>query len=240
MQLIDTQAKQNVSGKYIFEKQTGFEFSSASAAVKNMLATYFAGDIENIKPLVEMSDALIYSPAYELAVKYMKSRPEVASIIQEGYLPSPHNLDELLQYREDSLGHVYASTLKKAGYDPGFHPYVNIDSDTSYIEFRIRQTHDIWHIITGFDDSVVGEVGLDTFYMAQCRLPFSHIAVASSLITAIIREPEKIPDLHRVIQLGWEMGMNSKALLAQKWEEAWSKSVQDWQQELNVTPVTNY
>lgn len=238
MQSASTQLKQNTSNENIFKTQTGFQLSKALLGLDKMLSTHLSGDIENVAPLVDMSDILMDSPAYELAVKYMKTRPEVANIIQERYSPSSHNLDTLLQYPKDSLGYVYASTLKKTGYEPGFHPYVDIESDANYIEFRIRQTHDIWHIITGFDTSVVGEVGLDTFYIAQCHLPFSHIAVASFLITAIIREPEKIADLHQAIKSGWEMGVKAKPLLAQKWEEAWFKPVRTWRQAVDIVPVT--
>lgn len=113
MPLVSIQLKQNTSDEDIFKTQTGFQLSEALLGLDKMLSTHLSGDIENVAPLVEMSDILMDSPAYELAVKYMKARPEVANIIQERYFPSSHDLDTLLQYSEDSLGYVYASTLKK-------------------------------------------------------------------------------------------------------------------------------
>jgi ubiquinone biosynthesis protein Coq4 len=35
--------------------------------------------------------------------------------------------------------------------------------DTSYLLLRLRQTHDLWHVVTGFSTNVPGELGLKAF-----------------------------------------------------------------------------
>jgi ubiquinone biosynthesis protein COQ4 len=194
-------------------------------------------DVEDSQPVVELANTLIDSRGYELAAQLMKSDVEVAAVIEERYLAPAHNLDALLQYPEDSLGYVYAKTLKQMDYQPGFYPNIEVNSETSYIEYRWRQTHDIWHIITGFDTSDVGETGLQGFYLAQCHLPFSRLIIASGLIDATLENPEQFSGMLQAIAQGWKMGKQAKSFLAQKWEEAWEKPVWQWRHELNVQSV---
>lgn len=191
----------------------------------------------SLEPVEELSTSLVDSRAFQLAVEDMKAVPEVAEIIAERYMAPAHDLDVLLKYPQDSLGYIYASTMKQAGFQP-LMAEVAIDSDCSYVENRWQQTHDIWHIITGFDTSEIGEIGLQAFYLAQFQLPLASMIIANVLIAATIFQPEALSPLLRAIARGWQMGTTAKPLIAQKWEEAWEKPVAVWQAQLNVQPVS--
>ncbi|MBW4562272.1 MAG: ubiquinone biosynthesis protein [Mojavia pulchra JT2-VF2] len=206
-------------------------FKTTKAFLKVLL-----DDRGNLDLIEELSTSLVDNRAFELAVEKMKAKPEVAAIIAERYIAPPHDLKALLQYPQDSLGYTYASSLKQAG----FHTLaakVKIDSDTSYVENRWYQTHDIWHIITGFDTSEIGEIGLQAFYLAQFQLPLASMLIANSLIATTLLQPEELSLLLGAIAKGWEMGQTAKPLIAQKWEEAWEKPVAVWRAELNVQPI---
>ena len=199
--------------------------------------TLLFDDSGNLAPVLELSTTLVDTHAFQLAVADMKSVPEVAEIIAERYMAPSHDLEVLLQYPKDSLGYTYASSLKQAGFQP-LTAEVAIDSDSSYVENRWLQTHDIWHIITGFDTSEIGEIGLQAFYLAQFQLPLASMLIANALIATTVFQPEALSLLLSAIAKGWEMGQTAKPLIAQKWEEAWEKPVSVWQVELNVQPVS--
>lgn len=191
----------------------------------------------------ELAEHLVKHRVYELAVEDMKHDRDVAALIQERYTASIPPLDELMKLPEESLGYVYASSLKQAGLnpldtDPTLFSMDKVDSDVSYVEHRYQITHDIWHVVTGFDTSEIGELGLVAFYLAQFRLPTAGVALANGLMTIMLFMPEELPNLLRVIEQGWQMGKTAKQLLAQKWEEGWDKSVAQWQAELNVEPIS--
>ncbi len=196
-----------------------------------------AGD-QTLKPVKEMATALTQMPASELVVKHLQNNPAAVTMIRERYIAKPHNLDKLLQYPEESLGHIYASTMKAKGFSAeDLYTTASINSDVSYINARIGQTHDIWHIITGFDTSELGEIGLQAFYLAQFPDPLATMLIANSLIAVTLFIPEELPELIKAIAKGWEMGSKAKALFAQKWEENWEKPLTEWQTELNIQPV---
>lgn len=233
MQSSDRPAKQ-----LHLDKLIGTTLRSVVRTLKGMKAFIILlfDESGRLEPVWELSNSLVDSHAFELAVAAMKVRPEVAAILAEQYIASPHDLEALLQYPKDSLGYTYASRLQQAGFQP-LEPTIAIDSDTRYVETRWQQTHDIWHVVTGFNTSEVGEIGLQAFYLAQFQLPLSSLLIANSLISVTLFQPESLSPLLTAIARGWEMGKIAKPLIAQKWEEAWEKPVSIWRAELNVQPV---
>jgi ubiquinone biosynthesis protein COQ4 len=109
-------------------------------------------------------------------------------------------------------------------------------SDAQYVELRLSQTHDIWHTVTGFDTSVIGEIGLQAFHLPQFPYPLATMLVANSLMSSTLFGPEVLPPLMESIAKGWQMGKLAKPLFAQKWEEGWEKPLTQWQRELNIVP----
>lgn len=198
--------------------------------------TLLFDDSGSLSPVWELSRSLLDSPAFQIAIASMQTTPAVAAMLAERYLAPPHDLDRLLQYPPNSLGYVYASHMKRRGF-AAMEPAIAIDSDRHYVEYRWQKTHDIWHIITGFDTSERGEIGLQAFYVAQFQLPLSSLLVANALISATLLQPEGLNPLLEAIAQGYAMGKTAKPLIAQKWEAAWEKPVAQWRAELNVQPV---
>jgi ubiquinone biosynthesis protein COQ4 len=190
----------------------------------------------NLKPVWELSNSLVDSSAFQLVVATMKTTPGVADILAERYVAPRHDLKALLEYPPDSLGYTYASRMKELGFKT-LEPEMEINSDASYLENRWQQTHDIWHIITGFDTSEIGEIGLQAFYLAQLKLPLASLLIANALIAVTLWQPQSLSRLLVAIFQGWEMGKNAKPLIAQKWEQVWEKPVSLWRAELNVQPI---
>lgn len=190
----------------------------------------------NLQPVWELSRSLVDSDAFQLAVASMKATPTVAALLAERYMAPPHDLIALQQYPQGSLGYVYAHYMQRSELQP-LQPAIAINADTHYVEARWQQTHDIWHIITGFDTSAIGEIGLQAFYLAQLQLPLSSLLIANTLISVTLLQPEALNALFSAIARGWSMGKTAKPLIAQKWEEAWEKPVVVWRRELNVYPV---
>lgn len=111
----------------------------------------------SLQPVIEMTDVLVDMPAQEEAAAYLKQDPDCAALIQARYIPPTHDLEQLLTLPADTLGYHYASAMKKTGFDPNLHAGMKAETDGQYVELRLSQTHDIWHVITGFDVSDIGE-----------------------------------------------------------------------------------
>jgi ubiquinone biosynthesis protein COQ4 len=94
------------------------------------------------------------------------------------------DLDALAALPEGTLGRQYVEFLRARGLTPEvFTPPRQVrDERTRYLAQRIRQTHDLWHVLTGYDTDVFGEVELQAFTFAQLRLPFSFLVAIFGLI----------------------------------------------------------
>jgi ubiquinone biosynthesis protein COQ4 len=189
---------------------------------------------ENTESVYDVEDGLKDVKASQLSVAYVKQQPEVADLIAERYLAPHPDLGALLELPPNSLGYAYASYLTERGFDPNFYRAIAIEDDMSYLFMRMRQTHDLWHVVGGFSTDVQGELALKAFEICQTRRTMSLLLLVGGIIRTLFREPESLDDLLDAIAHGYRLGRQAKPFLAQKWELNWEKSLQDWRQELKV------
>jgi ubiquinone biosynthesis protein Coq4 len=192
----------------------------------------------SLEAVEEMTIALLQTPSYELALEHLKRDPDAATMIEQRYMAPPHDLKALLKYPSDSLGYIYASTMKEKGFRAeDLYLQIPLDYEVTYLEARLSQTHDIWHIVTGFTADEIDEIGLQAFHLPQFPYPLAVSLVSSGLMSVLLLAPEQVTPLLESIQQGWYMGKQAKPLFGQKWEEAWEKPLTQWREELNIIPV---
>jgi ubiquinone biosynthesis protein COQ4 len=206
-------------------------------AVEGFIA--FVGNPNQTEAVFDIADGLRHTDLYGQFIEYAYADTSVAPILKERYLASEPDLETLIQYPKDSLGKLYADVLKQAQLDPHFYRSIEIEDDYSYLALRMRQTHDIWHIVTGLGTDLSGELALQAFTLAQTHSPLS-VALLSGGIAHLLKVSGPIDSVVSDIYRGWSLGVKAKPFLAQKWEEAWEKPLEEWRQELNVTPMPIY
>jgi ubiquinone biosynthesis protein COQ4 len=192
----------------------------------------FINDGITIEGIFDIDAALANQEVAAAEIAYVKSNPEIAQLFEERYIAPTPDLDELLKLPEDSLGFTFASYLRELNFKPEFYPKVEVQDDASYFAMRIRQTHDIWHTVTGwFNDA--GGIKLAAFQVAQTRSPLLTM-VSVGVILNTTKMNKDITPIIRLLQEGYDVGCQAKPFLAQKWEEAWEKPLTDWRSELNI------
>uniref|UniRef100_A0A0C1RKL5 Ubiquinone biosynthesis protein n=1 Tax=Tolypothrix bouteillei VB521301 TaxID=1479485 RepID=A0A0C1RKL5_9CYAN len=196
-----------------------------------------AEDPSQTLAVFEMAKSINQTEMYDLGIEYLKSNPDIEALVRERYIAPTPDMDALLQLPQDSLGYCYATHMKRLNFDPNFFPHVEVTDDSSCLELRIKQTHDIWHILTGFGTDEVGEFGLQGFTLAQTHLPVSVAIATAGVFHTLLKYPARLNEVLGVIQRGYAMGVKAKPFLAQKWEEHWEKPLAEWQSELGVKPV---
>lgn len=196
-------------------------------------------DPSHTESVFDIVDGMRHTEASKLAIEYIKSKPGVAQIIDERYLAPTPNLDKLLQSPPDSLGYAYASAMKAGNFDPEFYRKMDVQDDLSYILLRLRQTHDVWHTVTGMSTDATGEIGLQAFSLAQTHMPLSIMLIAGGLLKTL-QTPSQLDRLLDRIAVGYRIGSQAKPFLAQKWEEGWEKPLAVWRSQLGVEEMQEY
>jgi ubiquinone biosynthesis protein Coq4 len=203
-----------------------------------VLGTFLAmtGGDDDLELVGALTDALLATPSYGLAAEHLRRDPACAALIEERYIPGPQNLEALAALPSGSLGHAYAKRLARLGYDPNLHAGMEPSTDAVYVELRLSQTHDLWHLVTGFDTSVHGEIALQAFHLSQFPYPLASLLTAQALLSTTLFEPEQLPLLVEAILTGLQMGQQAQPLFAQRWEEGWDKPLSQWRAQLNLQP----
>lgn len=166
----------------------------------------------------------------------LRSFPEIERMLNEQYFPPKYNVEELAHYPVGTLGYAYYRHMHDNGFSPDFFPPVKLTSDFNYFGLRMRQTHDIWHVLTGFGTDIPNEVGLQAFYLAQFNAPLATSIIAATLLYCL-KHPETLHPLMEDVVKGYEMGKQAR-LIAVNWEKHWDMSLEEIRREYNIKPFS--
>jgi ubiquinone biosynthesis protein COQ4 len=130
------------------------------------------------------------------------------------------DLDKLAALPTDTLGYAYALFLRSRGFTPDVFqaPDDVEDPRVTYVIQRIRQSHDLWHVVTGHTTDPDGEIALQAFTYGQLGAP-------SSLILTIAGTLRNFRDnklLGRDAFAAYRRGRAAKPMAAFPWEDHWA------------------
>jgi len=131
------------------------------------------------------------------------------------------DIDALAALPEDTLGHAYAMFLRSRGLTPEVFdgpPDGVTDPRLAYIIQRMRQTHDLWHVVTGCNTDPAGEIALQAFTFAQVRAPGSAILTVVGTLRGMREKPGLVKD---VVTL-FRTGARANNLPTFAWEDHWA------------------
>lgn len=174
--------------------------------------------------------------------------PEARAVIDEGFVSEPLSLEELAKCAPGTLGQGYhdfivANNLEAnlgrnyREFNEQLHASGKLDrlpEDLSYMMIRGFQIHDFLHVLTGYDSSPLGELGIAAFYLAQLRFPYHAMRMAVTLGHTAFVKPEATVDVMDAICDGWSYGRTAKNLNFVRWEEELNTPLVELQQRMNL------
>ena len=173
---------------------------------------------EHTESVFDIEDGLRDTEAYALAMAHIASHPDAKRIIEERYLAPPADIDALKKLPVGSLGHTYARHIVDHGFDADYFRKIQVKTDLDYVLMRIRQTHDIWHVVTGFLPNRIDEIALKAFELAQLRRPMAAVIAAGGVMRYLFKDPEQLVDVLQGISMGYRLGLAAAPFIAQRWE----------------------
>ena len=87
-----------------------------------------------------------------------------------------------------------------------------------YVTERMRDTHDLWHVVTGFDTDVAGEAGLQAFYMAQLGTSLGYVLLAAGMLNTLFIAHDDGDRRMEAITRGWQLGRRARPLFGADWD----------------------
>lgn len=168
-------------------------------------------------------------------IPLLRKRPEVVRFLAEELRQVNADFSELRKLPEGTLGRTFVTQMEAWGLNPKA-PYHTLPDTTDIAKFKVHmeQTHDLWHILTGFGVDVKGEIGLQAFYIAQLWTPLSFALVSVGFLHMLFFKLNEGQQLLSEVARGWWLGKQSKPLFGVDWNQYWHKPLAEVRREFNL------
>ena len=203
---------------------------------------------EDTSQVFRIAEALSFGAPGRIARKFSAS-PSGARLVRDR-----DDIQSLLSDRArleampgGSLAHAYLQFLDSEGVTAAglveasergssgmFEPGHTADDDTGWVQRRIRDTHDLWHAVTGYKGDLLGEISLLAFTFAQTRHP--GIGFLAGLGLAFASHPGQ----RRLVTDGYRRGRRAEWLPAQDWAALLPLPLDEVRKRLRVGPPPAY
>lgn len=122
-------------------------------------------------------------------------------------------------FPEGSLGFEYQQFLYRYKVGTGFYPeIIEIEDGVDFLNSHVIAIHDLWHVTMGFESSLLGEIQLSAFTVAQFRSPMHLGFVALALLAGLFKKSEYVGQILDAICRGWQLGVQCENLMLVDWE----------------------
>jgi ubiquinone biosynthesis protein COQ4 len=164
--------------------------------------------------------------------KLLEDMPDLLSVLRDQ--------SALEAMPDGSLGRAYLAFMRRDGLtadalvsasETGASP--RADTKHAFIDARLRDSHDLWHVVTGYGGDLVGEAALLAFSYAQTWSPGVGLLVSLALYKGD-------PDARRLVVDGFVRGSRAAWLPVQAWETMLTEPLDAVRERLRVGPPPSY
>lgn len=151
-----------------------------------------------------------------------------------GYAPE-QDLAHLRALPPGTLGREYARFLDANGIEP---LAVSADvkerfRDNPYA-LRYAATHDLHHVLTGFDAGIAGEVGVVAFNLGQGSAPVGRALLGFARVLYSVVAPSQARRIWHNYRVGLEMGRRAELVIAQPIESWFAEPIAAVRERLRI------
>ncbi len=108
-----------------------------------------------------------------------------------------------------------------------------------YLNARMLQTHDLWHIVAGYRTTKLHEVAISGFQMAQFGHGYSALFLALVATVSAINDQPQFSLMMDTILGAWVHGRRTPPMLLIPWEAEWTETTASIRNRYDVTPFVS-
>ncbi len=173
----------------------------------------------------------------EVGARLLRERPDLVAVLNDR--------ERLLSLPAGTLGRAYgefvtreqisADGLIEASEREELDP--SIPEERYWFGARLRDSHDLWHVVTGYNRDLIGEASLLAFTYAQTR----NRGIGFIVLVAYLRAGQKeLRWARKLIREGYRRGKAAAWLPAQDWEALLERPLEEVRRELGVDAPPEY
>jgi ubiquinone biosynthesis protein COQ4 len=178
-------------------------------------------DPRRLDDVFEMASALSVPETVRPIVERLKQDPVLARAFADKHRLRP-DLAALAALPPGTLGRVFADHMRENGLSLEAIPTLPGGDDHEFLRAHLYETHDVWHVVTGFATDFVSELGLQGFYLAQIPGPLPALLAATGFVRGALYDHSIIPTVTDDISRGYRMGKAARSLFGVRWDDLWA------------------
>jgi ubiquinone biosynthesis protein Coq4 len=154
-------------------------------------------------------------------------------------IPGHTDIEALSACPSGSLGQSLYQMIIENGYDPEV-----LDRDAIalselphalyYLNARILQMHDVWHLVAGYETTSSNEIAISAFQLAQFGHNYSAMFLAAGMTIATFKEPLGFTVIMQIISEAWQHGREAPVMMNIEWEKEWDNSLDSIRAKHNI------
>lgn len=169
--------------------------------------------------------------------------PGVAEAAKAGF-PARTELADIAACPAGSLGEEFYRLIIDNGFDlevldRDVLGLADLEPPLDYLNARMLQTHDLWHIVAGYRTTALHEVAISAFQLAQFGHTYSAMFLAVAATSAAIRDPSLFAMVMDTILTAWTHGRRTPPMLLIPWEQVWDSPTDAIRSRYGVAPYAS-
>lgn len=179
--------------------------------------------------------------SFPVIAEYVAENHPKADLPAQKPVPQKINVNLLKSLPNGSLGRDLHEMWEINNFDPEV-----LDRDLiglnklspalRYLNTRILQMHDVWHLVAGYKTTGLHEIAISAFQLAQFGHNYSAMFLAGVVKMMNERGPDSFDLIMQIVCEAWQHGRNSPGFMAIEWEEHWHKPIADIREEFSIKP----
>ncbi|MEO8801129.1 MAG: Coq4 family protein [Polyangiaceae bacterium] len=174
-------------------------------------------DPNDLDRVFEIADGLARPEMLDQMIAELSRDAEIAQAFVTRPRVGTLDLKVLEQLPDGTLGREFARHMLANGLDPSALPRLSSTTSREWLRAHLYETHDLWHVVAGFDTDVAGELGLQAFYLAQVPVHLAPALLGGGLFNTLLFAWDDRERRMDAIVRGWLLGKHAKALFGVDW-----------------------
>lgn len=155
-------------------------------------------------------------------------------------LPRRHTLEELGACPENSVGRLFYNVIVDNAFDlevldRDVIGLSSLPSPLDYLNTRMLQAHDLWHLVGGYETTSLHEIAISAFQMSQFGHNYSAQFLAVTAVIATHGQAMAYPVLMDTITSAWMHGRHTPPMITIDWESVWTGSMEEVRAQFGIT-----
>ncbi len=180
-------------------------------------AAHVALDPTRLDHVFELGKALRSPTSARFLVDLFGRTEEGRASLTERPRIAPVDLDALRTLPEGTLGRAYGDYFRENAITPETFQDLPDRTPEEFVYAHVYEAHDVWHVLTGFDTKLPGELGLLAFSLAQLHARPTAVLLASGLAHTAFRSFRDHATVMDAVVRGWTTGRACRPLAGIDW-----------------------